>query len=320
MSRDKTDPLFIQGVQKTGTSTLVGMLNTHPEIFILYETRMDRSLVSKYGNQLLEGFPEARRFFRNTSDIGQPYMEFTRFLERRIPEFHYRYLGDKIISLNSQETHRVKSYRTIYAIRDVRTWLCKEQIIRHYRNDIDLIPPAIDYLRYVIGIHRYSNCLRIRLEDIVERNDQVLSTLSQYLDLDISLHADHWWQKIGQYESKNPKNLIKWFSGHASSKVKPDRLDTVVEIKSHPFWNDFLPLFDKYYKAEVFREFNINEVNADLAQAEDLLEYSPLPLDLCYKDITSKRFTAKQDTAPQGYFFRALRKINSIAKKSKKHN
>jgi len=316
MVQNKTNPLFIQGIQKTGTSTLVGMLNTHPEIFILYETRMDRTLVSKYGNQLLKGFPEARRFFRNTPDIGQPYMEFTRFLEQRIPEFHYRYLGDKIISLDPHETHRAKSYKTIYSIRDLRTWLCKEQIIRHYRNDIDLIPPAIDYLRYIIGTYRYPNCLRIRLEDMVERNDEVLSTLSSFLDLDLSLYADRWWQKIGQYEKGDPKNLIRWFSGHASSKVKPTKLDTVVETKSHPFWNDFLPLFDKYYKAENFREFNIHEMNADLAQSENLLKYSPLPLELCYKNITTKRLSTKQEPVTHGFFFRALRKFYKMANKN----
>ena len=53
--------LFVQGVQKTGTSTLVGILNCHPQVFLMYETDLNRTMISNYGNQILERLPQARR-------------------------------------------------------------------------------------------------------------------------------------------------------------------------------------------------------------------------------------------------------------------
>ncbi len=40
--------VFITGAHKTGTSPIVGILNCHPKIFILYETILHRGLPGKY--------------------------------------------------------------------------------------------------------------------------------------------------------------------------------------------------------------------------------------------------------------------------------
>ena len=43
--------LIIAGAHKTGTSNIVGMLNCHPNIFILYETFLNRGLPTFYANR-----------------------------------------------------------------------------------------------------------------------------------------------------------------------------------------------------------------------------------------------------------------------------
>ncbi|MCB0630489.1 MAG: sulfotransferase [Saprospiraceae bacterium] len=282
-------PLFVHGVQKTGTSTLVGMLNSHPQVFLLYETRMDKSVISKYGNQILAQLPEARKFFRNSLNIGEPYLNFASLLAEHNPKAHYRYIGDKIISLDPQETQRTIPHKVIYVLRDVRTWLCKEQIVRYYRTDLDVVPPAIDYLRYVIGSFQSPNALHIRLEDVILHNTDVFSQLSDFLGLDFSGYSDQYWKGVGQYEENDPKSYVRWFAGHPSSKVKPTGLDTQVEPLSHPFWQEYLPLFDKYFEAKSTAAFSLSDMNDDLCKLDTLMNYSPLPLEQCYKNISTKR-------------------------------
>jgi hypothetical protein len=293
MEGRQNEILFIQGVQKTGTSTLVGILNCHPEIFMLYEMGMYKTQVSKYGNQLLKELPEARRLFRNYLDIGIPYKNLAGCLKKHIADKNYRYVGDKIISLDPKETRRSNVYKTIYTMRDVRTWLCKEQIINHYRTDLDVVPVAIDYLRFIIGTYKHPDCLRIRLEDLIDQNNQVLSSITSFLGLDLVAFADNWWMKIGRYEDGDPKKLIEWLKVHPSSKIKPNKMDTTVELISNAFWDDILPVFDKYYYRDGRVDYSIDEVNNDLDQLEDLMKHSPLPLEECYKYISTQRLGAK---------------------------
>jgi len=313
MTQKQGEIIFIQGAHKTGTSTLVGILNCHPEIFILYEVGVYETKVSKYGNQLLTGLPEARRFFRNCSDIGIPYRNLATYLNKRVTDKSYRYVGDKIVSLDPDKTQHISAHKAIYAMRDLRTWLCKKQIIRIYRTDLDVIPVAIDYLRYIIGTHKHSNCLRIRLEDMVTRNNQVLSSLSSFLDLDLVVHADHWWVNIGQYNNDDPKRFIQWFGAHPSSNVRPYKVDTEIEIAPNPFWDNILPLFDKYYYSDAQVSYGINEINDDLEQLEGLMMYSPLPLEKCYHHISTQGFGTKHRIiGNKDIVFRILRRLNRV--------
>lgn len=286
--------LFIQGVHKTGTSTLVGMLNCHPQILMLYEIGMEQSMISRGGNELLANLSEARQFFRNCSDIGTPCKNFAAYLNKHMLDKNYRYIGDKIISFDTTKTQR---YKTIYALRDVRTWLCKKQIVRYYRTDLDIVPVAIDYLRHIIGTYRHPNCLRIRLEDLIYRNHEVLSSLSSFLGLNLVVHANEWWLKLGQYSNEDPKGWIEWFNrpGHASSKVKPNKMDTEVEIRSNPFWDDFLPIFDKYYNEDIAVNYTTDERNNDLGRLEGLMGYSPLPLNECYSYVFTQKLGIEQN-------------------------
>jgi hypothetical protein len=284
------NPLFIQGPQKTGTSTLVGILNSHPEIFLLYETRMDQSSISKYGNQLLEKIPEARKYFRTPADISEPYLALGEYLSRTFPDRNYRYVGDKVISLNYQETWKKKPNKTIYTIRNIRTWLAKEQIVRYFRTDLDIVSPCIDYLRYLIGSYLHPDRIHIQLEDILQNDQEVISRISDFLDLDLSIYTREWWKTIGIYDENDPKSFTRWYEGHQSSRIKPDKPDTVVELTDREFWQDYLPLFDKYFQGSDQREFPPEEIQVDLGLLNDFNRYSPLTLTDAYQDINTERF------------------------------
>ena len=308
MEKTETVPLFVHGVEKTGTSTLVGILNSHPEVFVLYETMLDNCRISKYGNQLLEEFPEARVLFRKTTNIAEPYLKLAKMIQRKNPGYNYRYIGDKLISLDPARTQPEVPHKTIYTFRDARTWLPKGQIVKYYRTDLDLVAPAVEYLRYIISSFQYRNSMHVRLNDIVFRNQDLLAALSDYLGLSIIEYADQWWQTAGSYPKDDPKRLFKWFIGHHSSKVQPKELDTSVVLQQVPFWEEYLPLFDKYFRTGFFPEFSAEEINQDLISLDGLLAHAPLPLHQAYQKIETDILgpeKSRLDTVKQrlkGYF------------------
>jgi len=288
----ETDLLFVVGGQSSGTSTLVGTLNAHPDIFLLYETRMNRTAVSRYGNQLLDSFPEVRPYFRGGPDVGQPYKQLAAFLNDKLGK-SYRYIGDKLITLDADGTFGSRPYRTIFALRDIRTWLCKKQIVKWYRTDLDIVAPALTYLAMVCRSCGHQLSYRVPLEQLIEQHESVVDGLSGFLDLDLRGPAAEWWLHVGDYDSGDPKGAQDWASVHPSSRRPPTTLDTTVEIKSHPFWDEFLPLFEKYYGSGCPDPALAGEIAADLEKAENLMRFAPLPLAEAFGDIETANFGAE---------------------------
>src|SRR5690554_6058716 len=159
----KREVLFIQGPEKTGTSTITGILNCHPDIFILFENYLAQTNITKYGNQLLERYPEARQFFRKEEDYGVPVNELFSYLEAKEPSFSYKYVGTKINSLDPGITQKINNHKIIFMKRDVKSWLLKESIIDMYRTDLDVVRPAVDYLKYIILSSRYHHAYHLWL-------------------------------------------------------------------------------------------------------------------------------------------------------------
>ncbi|MDD5294596.1 MAG: sulfotransferase, partial [Patescibacteria group bacterium] len=95
---EKKNILFIVGAPKTGTSTLVGMLNRHPNIFIFYETCLNRSKISKYAGKFLRRYPEARYLFRDEDDIGRSYSRALKFFREK--GYDFKIIGDKFPDIN----------------------------------------------------------------------------------------------------------------------------------------------------------------------------------------------------------------------------
>lgn len=302
------EALFIQGPRKTATSTITGILNCHPEIFVLFENYFNQLTVTKYGNQTLERYPEARKFFKPTKDFGQPVIGFFNFLKEKDPERSYKYIGTKINDLDPSVTQKVNRYKIIFTIRDISTWLVKESVIKYYRTDLDAIHPAIEYMKYIINTCRYEHAYRLRMNDLILKNRETLRNIENYLDIDLFPSVNNWWDKIGEWHNDDPKSMFRLKHVHHSSRVEPNKLDTTVNINSHPMWDIVIPLYERYagYSGSP-NGADFKHIESDLNMLEKLEQYAPLPYEECYANIHSIRF---------GYNQR--RELSYISKKNEK--
>jgi len=282
--------LFVQGPEKTGTSTITGILNCHPEIFILFENYLAQSTITKYGNQLLERYPEARRFYRNEKDYGKPVKDFFAFLEEKEPNYKYKYAGTKINSLNPEETQKIKNHKIIFMMRDVKSWLLKESVIKRYRTDLDVVIPSIEFLQYTVKVADYRHSFPLWIEDMIEQNDRVLNELSSYLNTNLDEHAKNWWEQIANRDEEDPKSMFRLRHVHHSSRMKPEKLDTSYEVMDHPFWDDVDSIFNKYFRNPNLFSIGKQQMENDLERIEKLKKYSPLPIEECYSEAHSVRF------------------------------
>lgn len=282
--------LFIQGPEKTATSTITGILNCHPEIFILFENYMGNPVISKYGNQLLDRYPEARPFFRTTEDYGEPVQEFFEYLKEKEPDYSYKTVGTKINSLDPGFTQKKMNHKVIFMMRDIRSWLIKESIIKYYRTDLDVVIPAMEYLRYILKTTLYENSLRVRMEDLIQHNSETIRKLSEFTNMDLHPHTDEWWKKIGRWDQKDPKSVFRLNHVHHSSRIKPKDLDTNVKLSRHPFWEEVSEIFELYFHTDDTVHFSEVQVHKDLEKIEKLRRFAPLPYTECYSDVHSVRF------------------------------
>ena len=68
MSKNQ-DLLFILGAGKTATTSLCGLLNSHPDVFVMCEVLLNHSQISRYGTKLIKAVPELLPcFFRAHGD------------------------------------------------------------------------------------------------------------------------------------------------------------------------------------------------------------------------------------------------------------
>jgi len=286
--------LIIQGPEKTGTSLVTGILNCHPDIFILFENYLNQIRITKYAAQLFERYPEARQFYRTEKDIGVPIMEFFQFLREKEPDFEYKFVGTKINSLDHTFAQQVKNHKVIYTMRDIKTWLIKETNIPLYRTDLDIVNPSIEYLSYIINTCKSENSFRLRMEDLIKKNEETIESLSSFLQIDLNAYTKDWWKKIGNKDPKDPKSVFHLNRVHHSSRSKPGKLDSNVEIIQQPFWDLVEEIMDKYYWNFNENQINQNSIQSDLEKVSGLRQYSPLSIYDGYCEITSERFGFKK--------------------------
>lgn len=281
--------LFVQGVQKTGSSTLVAILNCLPEALLLYETGLARTLVSGYGSRLLEYVPEARRLFQNGIGFRDAYLELAEILESRFG-IHYRWIGDKLIDLDPDRLKAVLGDPVIFTLRDIRSWLVKEQIVKWYRTDLDVIPVAIDYLNYVLGSYRHAAARRIWLETMIVDHSLVFRTLGDYLGIDLASAAARWWEMDAGRKPGDPKSFLGWEAVHPSTGHPPGESDTTVDLRPHPFWDAVIPIMDKYSGHAVLPPgVSASDLQEEQAGLIELNAFAPLRLDQLYKRIDTCR-------------------------------
>lgn len=276
-----TQTIFVQGLQKTSTSTMVGLLNSHPEVFVMYETNLFEARVSKYGNQLLAKMPEARKFFQQTKDTAAPYKELNNFVTEQTGET-FKYFGDKLLSFDATLSQPEKN-KVIYTLRDARSWLVKDLIKTLYRTDIDCVRPAVEFLKFTMQAKTSPKALCVRLDDLLEDETKVIEKLNKFLG--VKIDAQNWLKNAQTESKKGIKAFQNWQKSHPSANVSFKKSDVTVELKDHPFWAEYMSLFEKYYNLENAKNISAKELAADFKTAEGLVRFSPATFDDLYASV-----------------------------------
>jgi len=244
------------------------MLNTHPEVCILYEANLANRPLSPRGAQFMAAFPEFQPHLDANIDFPQVYHALAEFLAENGHPYHF--VGDKILTstLDHTSAEALADHRVIFTVRDLRTWLCKNVVISNFVKGRSIAETACTYLDQYLASFLLPHCLHITMEELVERNTEVITLLSGFLQLDFREHAQEWWKKVGQWPAGDPKAAVNWWQGHDSSQLAPRRLDTKAVLRAHPFWEEVLPIFDRYYHGRLthFEPSQIAQDRAALAQ------------------------------------------------------
>jgi hypothetical protein len=208
----------ILGAWKTGTSTIVGLLNCHPDIFCFYEFSTyewarKRSIVG--GKELIKQNIQMVKSFK---------------LKK------YKWVGDKnplLLSTNciNQMIEFYKDRKIIFAYRKVESWLCHKSIQRRLRGDVRGL--IYRYLYYFVKSHELKDCLHIRLDLLLDSPSKWVNKISKHFGVNPD-PMYKWWNRVGLYKDEN-KCKYKWWVGHSCA-VQSPQVDIVVKTKPHPMW------------------------------------------------------------------------------------
>lgn len=271
--------LFVTGQGKTGTSSLVGMLNTHPEVFVTYEANLFARPFSRRAAEFLAAYPSLQETLHSVAGIPEVYGVLAEYLAGL--GYSYQFIGDKILTTTPghASAEALNQHRVIFAVRDLRTWLCKNVVISHFMKESGIVANACSYIDQYLASFLLPHCLRVTMEELVGQNTEVLALLSGFLQLDLRKHARGWWKKIGHWPSSDPKAVVKWWNGHDSSMLEPRKLDTEAVLKDHPFWSEALPIFDRYYEGRL-EQFPPAQIDRDRAALAELRRHHATLEDL----------------------------------------
>lgn len=274
----KPEFLFIVGVYKSGTSTLQGILNCHPNVLILYEyfnhfpniKKHDITYNKKMGGVLSPVFnksktskgskkPDAHNLLIKSRDV---------FCKNK----KYKYFGSKWVGFNSKLTDVWSKHKTIYMIRDIRTWMAKDAINTMFkvRKNKDIFTRyAVEYVVQFIKTFYMQECLRVSMESLVQDTDNIIGKIEAFIKIDLLPYTVNWENKIGKYDD-NIKTMVPDWSKHRSSFKTNKKLDVVVKTnEADAAWNIILKIFDKYYN-NLDASFGQKEIKSDIEKLKGI--------------------------------------------------
>lgn len=314
MSKNQ-DLLFILGAGKTATTSLCGLLNSHPDVLVMCEVILNQSQISRYGAKLLKAVPELLPcFFRaHGADAMENYRRAHALLRGK---GHAKsFFGDKVVGIDSCYAEGYKDVRVIFSVRPLQEWIAKDSVRTWYPLDEDLVPFAIQYAKHFIESFLLPKVYHVRMEEFLNDNSGLVRGIWDFLGLEPTVQAERWWETIGHYPPGDPKQSMNWWRGHASSAVAPQENDTRVELRSNAFWDEVLPIFDKYYRGVRQRRFERAEIEADLAMLQGMIGRHRFPFEHCFVTAASESRNAKfkaerrSKAAQKTQLGRMLRKI-----------
>lgn len=297
--------VFVTGAMKTCTSSVLATLNAHPDVLVLYEVRLYDVDLSRRAHDFLSAFPDARHLFRPTVNYPEAYEGLASWLESR--GRRYTLVGDKVPSLNPEVLRRTVPAPVIYCVRDIRTWLAKQQVRKQLLTDHDVVPAAVAYATQFVESFRLPRVLHVPTEAFVTDNGGTLAQVGNFLGLDIAKYAANWWETFHEFAPDDPKSAIKWWSTkHQSSLAPPQALDTRVALTDHSFWDAMLPLFDRFY-ARLNTRITGEEINEALLTLRSLGNTHSAPFSDVFSSVEYRNVADEgQETKPQATVKRAV--------------
>jgi hypothetical protein len=299
--------LFITGPKKTATSKLALMLNCHQDIFISYEWNIANNAISKHAKKFLAQYPEARFLFREDESLVVLYSELEKFFQKR--GFKFSIIGDKLPGIKKRLLNKFSPYKVIFTIRDLESWLCKDDVQKTYLTNYDVVPTAIDYCSLFLNSFRAKDILRLRMADIIQDDRGTLDKVGAFFDMELANMGFNWRNQLNQLEHHSLYAFDKWWEGpsHGTSALKSSNFDTFTEISPHPFWDTILPIYNKYY-TQIDGNFSKTEIDDDSAKLKTLMQFSALPIDKAYTSVENKKLIKDKHIGPLKRFKKTIKK------------
>jgi hypothetical protein len=306
------DLLFVLGGPKTASTSLCGLLNSHPDVFVMCEVFFNNGRISRYGTKLVKAHPEFMPCFFQADGAGflENYRRGHALL--RAKGYANRYFGDKFVNMDSNYADTYRDCRVIYSVRRLPEWIAKDSVRGLFPLDLNTVPFAVQYAKHFVESFLLPRVHHVRMESFIGDNAGTVRNIWKFLEIDPSARAEFWWETIGNYAPGDPKRALNWWRGHASSAVEPHENDTRAEIRPNAFWSEILPIFNKYYDGGS-AQFSRPEIEADLKQLHGMIERYHQPFDTCFDLAASQshnpRIRKQRDSAKAHPIGRLLKAV-----------
>lgn len=272
---------MICGGPKSGTSSLVAVLNSHPQVLILFETDLNAVMPGKYARRLLAAFPDCRGLMYARDEEADAYRDLKAFAATK--GWDYRLVGDKLPRYDHRFLERLQGFRLVYALRTPDEWLAKACSL--YADRQDIRPVMYQYFRGLVAAHLHGDCMIVRFDDFLRDNRRVVEDLFAFVGLGPVAGSFQWWQTADHHEDPF-KASQAWWKGHPSSLAEPRASDTRVVRRSHPFWSLADACFAPYVDAPP-GTVDRDRAAADIARFRAVLDGPAIALD----DVIDARTT-----------------------------
>lgn len=273
------EPFVILGASKTGTSTAVAVANAHPFAFCLFEADFSAAADHARNADLVRLLSEARPLFQSEKPFSVSLTEIGAQLAAH--GWRYERIGTKVQGIRPDLLPRLGELSVLFMVRDVRRWAVKNRILRDVigaRTATNIVPHLVSYARYFLDSFRLAHCMRLRLDDVLSTDATVFPrAMATVLKLP-QPSFESWWTAATAWKTTAPKNYSDWIDGHTSAFLPPLLNDTISQLATHPFWDAFLPVFDKYFQAPE-KTFASAEINRDQQHLDELSSRFSLRLE-----------------------------------------
>jgi hypothetical protein len=265
----------ILGANKTGTSTATAIVNAHPRAHMLYEIDFAAPADCGRNGQFVSAYPNTAHLFSSGFGLSYVLAEVLR-LNPSLSQRFDRAFGTKVPKLVADSLN--DEVATIFTIRNVRSWICKNSVIKEFLGDdvsSDIVPLMVKYTDLLLASFTHPRTLRLRLEDLfIGGGVRWTNAIGAFLDLE-TFEIENWWEKRAEIWAAGAAHS-DWAAFHDSAFIKPEQPDTDGAMRPHPAWNAVLPIFDKYFE-NLDATFSQSEIAADrktLAQIPGRLSLS----------------------------------------------